>query len=373
MKNKVFGIFSFSCAIVLGLSCMTGCNLFGPRYTEDQLSEMRRNLQNSIELQDATIRQELLSLTERHREERMKTQRLRLEELELEALKMEYNNHLKKARELEEHDRMKLNDHFRYNDIVMRKLPPVKDLSKKIQSSHKGWTLIVDWHNPVRENCVISGGDFCFNAAYAGKNALLNAYLVVLTPVVKDKIGVPMTGLAGYSEEAINADDLTTSLNNRSLYDINRNYRVPHNGYHRVQMNADQPYGKYVISGAMRINRFGYDFPEEVIFISVPLRYDNNPISRFTFPTRIAAFAGDYIALLVPSDDTIAVQDAPSGDEGDSYYQCPNFASEDNLLKLHSYRANYSILFELTKGNRLMYSGKRRAAFSVYGDYLVPK
>ena len=368
MKKTFQFFFGFYGFIALTLCLTTGCHVIFPeRYSDEQLADMRKNLLNSIEMQEGMIRKELLTLTEKQREERLSLQRLRLEELELDAMKSEFQRHLNKAKELEEIDRQRLNDHFRYNEVILRRQVPVTALVKKTQPVNNGWTLVVDWNDPVRENCIISGGDFCFNPAYAGKNA----FLVVLTPVIKDQPGGAAKKLLDDdSEEVNNADALTVNVNN--FYTFNRNYRVPCAGYHRVQRKPEQPHGLYAISGSLRMNRFGFEYQQEVNFISAPLRYVNL-VSRYSFNPMLAAFAGDYIALLVPADDAVAYQNPSTGDAGDTYYKCSNFADGDNLLKLQSFISNYCSIIEINAENRLGISGKRRAAYSMYGDYLMPK
>ena len=367
MKKTNICSLGLHCFIVLALCLTTGCKiLFPPKDSEEELNEKRRQLLDTIESQEKEIRQNLQVLTDKHREVWMNMQRLRLEEMELDAMKADYHRHLEKAKEVEEIDRQKLNDHFRYNEIILRNQMPEKGLATAEQAIHSGWTLVVDWNAPVRENCILNGGDFCFNNDdYKGKEA----FLVVLTPVVEDQPGVPVPNLPGYSEEEKNADALTASLNAQNFLGITRDYRVPRKGYHRVQKNPEQHQGFYAISGSMRLNRFGNSYQEEVTFISAPL-FSYNKVSRISFTPRIAAFAGDYIALLIPADNAIRFMEAKSGDAGDSYYKCSRTV---NRLKLQSYAENYCEIIEITREDRIPIQGKRRAAYSLYGDYLMPK
>lgn len=390
--------------------------------------ERREQASLQLELQGKLARQlvELGELTVKITENRRREQQLQafltMMQRNLDQLTLDATNHIGDVRKTEDEELRRLQKRLRFNGVCLRQLTPGVRGTADASATPLRWTLIVNWNQPVTRNSVLHGMDISFARRLPPG---VGAYLVVITPVEKK----PATGAGselfpGYQKwrtsqesqladaqknvtqrqleydklrlELATAKTLTGEVQERMKEKIDSVYaalRQAQRDLHAVQErlheveNAKIFFPKHFaqFSGDYRLRtlfrgqaglyaiRGNCNFTQGALLRSAtfqggPFYPTGSDISRLTLPNGLVALPGDYVALIVPTYNSVAMSKVPNLTQGDSYYFLPaNWKEKRDAT-------GTNIILDLNDKNRSSLSLGRNewphAEFMVYGDWL---
>jgi hypothetical protein len=267
------------------------------------------------------------------------------------------------ARMLEDYDRRQIFNAKQYYEIVEHDLPPGTDEGSLRQKSFsQGWTLIFGTGTPLKENCL-------FNSVtiHTTHNNLSSkqAYAVILTPV--EKYTGPL--VSPYN----NLDIESSNLNSILEYGGLNSYLYPQAGYRRT----NNPTLSFLVKNAVSVKILSLknqEVKEAQVMVYAcdgPLNCRHKGITNIPFGKPLMGLKGDYVALLVPSDDFLAylpiMQTIPL--KGDFY--CPITEKAVNTIISPSPQNAEGTIINLPPANGAPLP-RRYAAFTFYGEYMIP-
>lgn len=314
------------------------------------------------------------------REENLNAEREKASARMLAEARDRYLAYVAIAKGVEEEDRKRLNDPSRYYEVISHKWPekPKKTEEPEKQWGVQGgtranWTLVMSGDGPLAENGLYRGVTF-FSTTLPGRTEGLAAYAVVLTPVIP----------AANSRRADANNGDTETANLASMQGGNvlgpGSYRYPCRGYLRAKPGTTN---LYAVRASTQLNIWKSTWKNDRQSVqsasnsyrcmSEALPYSPRSFS-YSFSTPLAAYKGDIVAIVMPCDNYLAYtqipKDAPDGTmKADSYY-----AITDSVVKAMAKgaAAAYGEGAVITLSPQMKFNGGRRAAFTFYGDYLVP-
>lgn len=319
-------------------------------------------LKNEIKKTEDQIKISQVELIEALREQNLNKSRM-------EMLAQTRNNAIERylecteyARQIEDYDRRRIFNAKQYYEIVEHDLPAYFPESNLLQKSLlEGWVLIFG-SSPLKEN-----GLFNSITIHTTQNNLTEkqAYAIILTPV--EKYSGPMVSPFNDSDPEI------INLNNILKYGGLTSYLYPQNGYRRTT----NPTLSFLVKKVTAINVLSLKNKEikeaQVMAYSCdgPLNCRHKGITNILFGKPLMGLKGDYVALLVPSDDYLAYLPIANTDALKGDFYCPiSEKTVNQMIALSPQNINGTIIsLPDINDNR---NSQRYAAFTFYGEYMLP-
>ena len=309
---------------------------------------------------------ESIKLINLAREESLNAEREKASARMLAEARDRYLGYAALAKEIEREDRNRLNDPSRYYEIVTHKWPERTKEWGTQTGSRSNWTLVMSGDGPLTDNGLYRGVTF-YTTRFKGRTEGLVAYAVVLTPVIKADIVRKGQAASGDAE----TDNLATMLGVNGTGP--GSYRYPCKGHLRTQYQ----YGitsLYAVRAAVQINlrEEGGTAAKWVptSCMSDGLLYSPRSFS-YNFSTPLAAFKGDIVAVMIPSDNYLAYATVSKDADGASLPPDQYFAITEGTVKALAKGAapkEEGAVITL----KAPFKKTCRAAFAFYGDYLMP-
>lgn len=330
----------------------------------DEIKDLRiRKRKTEAEYQEAMVR-----LIEALREQNLNRNRLEMLNIITYTAIKRYLKATEYARFIEDFDRRRLFNGERFYEIVEHALPDYFSLANLQQKKLlPGWALILANQSPLQKNCNLKSITL---HTLQGSVTELEGYVVILTPVEEVKANKEN---AQSGAERQNADDVELQNLDRIIENGGRSfYQNPIEGYRRI----GKPYHFFLVKKTMavRITSLG---SQEIkgsrikgFSIDGPMRCQNKGINNVIFSKPLIGFKGDYVALLVSSDDFLAYSYPPKNIKNvqtDSYYPLEKKMAE-KIISVDDMKGLVIKLPDVGNGQ----SNRRAAAFTCYGEYLLP-
>ena len=275
------------------------------------------------------------------------------------------------AKDIEKYDRERLNDPSRYYEVINHKWPEQKPDKWGVQGGTRAnWTLVMSGDEALAENALFRGVTL-YSTKLPGKTESLVAYAVVLTPVIN--------AANSRKAEANNGDTETANL--ASMLGANNagpgSYRYPCKGYLRASPDAKTNL-LYAVRAATQLYLRQSDDKDAkktpTRCMSEALPYSPRSFS-YAFSTPLAAYKGDIVAIVMPCDNYLAYAPTTKNTADGTMKADHYYAVTDSVVKDMAKGAAFQgegVVITLSPKMKLPLKEGRRAAFTFYGDYLMP-